>query len=881
MSSSQSNQPSRSLYPQGPNFTLEDFSSRDFIVKDFIESLSESAIQQRRSAAGASASANQPFDPKPLIRAFEHAQRRLNELSGDLEIRENELSAAVRRAEAQHAQNLSTLGRKLKQTIEEFQKLDTSLNAAGLGGAGDGNIAVETGKKLEELDRQRRRALDAHFLIECWDEVSNRGEITLLENLRRSGSSEGKLRSAHIAKQLLRISQRLDPKSWDDTGPKPNGSQANGASSPALSGSSGENQPRKNTREIIEKFSETLEKDLLKQFDDFYRKANFEGMKDCATVLRDFNGGASVIALFVNQHQFFIDRSQLVTEEVGGDPETWEKLADPDADPPGVEPSLQSLIDDVKVVVQEESAIIRRAFPYYEEVLGRFLQRVFQQSIQQRLEMVLDKANSVSSLAFLRSLQSSRNYISQLVDDLKAHGLTEHPEAISSQTAIILDQQLEDLFVPYFVGSSYIEREKKNLEELYTSLLFKFTAFHSRRKKAATTFMASLAKSSSELLASAKDAYLSRLESSDFTPTQRQMLLKVAGLREPGDSARQSESEFSEQDGQLSVEFAKRMIKWLAEGVGRSLELSMGSETPKDVATLLNLLLSTMAENYVEVALEASLDAAASQESAKAEPDFSYLASIRAAVSITHLMMTCIDTVLIPLAANSITTRREMEKKTNLTVNRIEDKINAIEQKTIDVVLAWVNKLLGGQKKNDFRPREGDSSAWLEMLQTPTCASICTFLTRLHNTILTSLPSSGSNIQSLLTEVALGVRSLLLEHFKRFPVNAPGGLMVTKDMTRYVELLKSWQIDEDLKAVGGPLDVLLEVGSLFVVGPEALREKLRGGAAGGTTGRNNAGASSGGADSKGVGLSVQEVRAYVLRREDSNTVAMQGVLNAL
>lgn len=719
MSSSQSNQPSRSLYPQGPNFTLEDFSSRDFIVKDFIESLSESAIQQRRSAAGASASANQPFDPKPLIRAFEHAQRRLNELSGDLEIRENELSAAVRRAEAQHAQNLSTLGRKLKQTIEEFQKLDTSLNAAGLGGAGDGNIAVETGKKLEELDRQRRRALDAHFLIECWDEVSNRGEITLLENLRRSGSSEGKLRSAHIAKQLLRISQRLDPKSWDDTGPKPNGSQANGASSPALSGSSGENQPRKNTREIIEKFSETLEKDLLKQFDDFYRKANFEGMKDCATVLRDFNGGASVIALFVNQHQFFIDRSQLVTEEVGGDPETWEKLADPDADPPGVEPSLQSLIDDVKVVVQEESAIIRRAFPYYEEVLGRFLQRVFQQSIQQRLEMVLDKANSVSSLAFLRSLQSSRNYISQLVDDLKAHGLTEHPEAISSQTAIILDQQLEDLFVPYFVGSSYIEREKKNLEELYTSLLFKFTAFHSRRKKAATTFMASLAKSSSELLASAKDAYLSRLESSDFTPTQRQMLLKVAGLREPGDSARQSESEFSEQDGQLSVEFAKRMIKWLAEGVGRSLELSMGSETPKDVATLLNLLLSTMAENYVEVALEASLDAAASQESAKAEPDFSYLASIRAAVSITHLMMTCIDTVLIPLAANSITTRREMEKKTNLTVNRIEDKINAIEQKTIDVVLAWVNKLLGGQKKNDFRPREGDSSAWLEMLQTP------------------------------------------------------------------------------------------------------------------------------------------------------------------
>lgn len=29
------------------------------------------------------------------------------------------------------------------------------------------------------------------------------------------------------------------------------------------------------------------------------------------------------MGLFVNQHQFFIDRSQLVTEEVAGDSETY------------------------------------------------------------------------------------------------------------------------------------------------------------------------------------------------------------------------------------------------------------------------------------------------------------------------------------------------------------------------------------------------------------------------------------------------------------------------------------------------------------------------------------------------------------------------------
>jgi hypothetical protein len=156
----------------------------------------------------------------------------------------------------------------------------------------------------------------------------------------------------------------------------------------------------------------------------------------------------------------------------------WDRIADPDAEPPGVEPGLQALVDEVKITVQEESWIIKRAFPFPEEILNTFLQRVFQQSVQQRLELVLEKAGAISSLSFLRALQTSRTYISSLVDDMKSHGLTEHPEPAPSQVASNLDQQLDDLFVPYLSGSSYLEREKRNLDELYSSLLFKFTTFH-------------------------------------------------------------------------------------------------------------------------------------------------------------------------------------------------------------------------------------------------------------------------------------------------------------------------------------------------------------------------------------------------------------------
>ncbi|KAH0536967.1 hypothetical protein FGG08_006195 [Glutinoglossum americanum] len=857
-----------SIFPKGPSFTLDTFSNKDFIVKDFVESLSDSAIPVNRRSGPSPAA----FDPKPLIRAFEHALSRLATLSDDLQSRESELLGSVRRAEVQHTQTLESLGKKLDQTIDSFQSLDISLNnvsATDSGSDGGGQVAVKIGEKLEELDRQRRRAQDAKFLTQCWLEVSEKGQLSSLEGVRKQGGGEGKVRCAVIARQLMRISQRLDPGSWGQT--NGNGRSANAANGPRSTRGGGYN-----TKELIEKFSETLEKDLLKQFDHFYRRQNFDSMRECANVLADFSGGASVIGLFVNQHQFFIDRSQLITEEITGDGESWERLADPDAEPPGVEASLQSLIDEVKVVVQEESFIIKRAFPYYELVLGRFLQRVFQQSvriiyvplvdsgdfanqlrqIQQRLEMVLDKANTISSLAFLRSLQAARSYINTLVDDLKTHGLTEHPDPLSSQSNITLDQQLDDLFIPYLVGSSYIEREKKSLEELYSSLLFKFNLYHSRRKKLPTTFMATLAKSGSELIASAKDAYLERLESSEFTIGQKAILLRLAGLKNA--DQKHNEIEVSEQDGELSVTNAKRMLKWLAEGVGRGLELSGGNETPKDVSALLNLLLANMGEIYIETALEAACDAAATQETSKTEPDLSYLPHLRPAISIMHLMITCIHTVLVPLASSNTTVRREMEKTTNLAINRMEEKTNNVIQRTIDVVLNWVSKLLAGQKKSDFRPKDVAvevGSVWLEMLQTPTCLSTSTFLAKVHH--LATLSLNGPNLTTFSTELATGIRSLLLEHFKKFPVNAAGSLMVTKDMTKYTSLLSSWPLAEGFRP---SLEILGEIGNFFVLGPEALRERLKG---------------------VSGGLERGELRAYVLKREDAGSVGMQTLLGVL
>jgi hypothetical protein len=461
-------------------------------------------------------------------------------------------------------------------------------------------------------------------------------------------------------------------------------------------------------------------------------------------------------------------------------------------------------------------------------------------------------------------LHASRSYIHNLTEDLKAHGLTEHPEPCSVHTAQSLDHQLDELFVPYLVGNSYIDRERRNLEELYSSLLFRFTIYHSRRKRPPAGFMAHLAQQGTQLLSSAKDSYIDRLSSSDLTPTQKSMMLRLAGIRDS--EKNKNEIEVVDEDGVASVSNAKRMLKWLAEGVRRTLELDSGSDTAKDVSALLNLLLTSMGQVYIETSLDATADHALIQETSKTEPDLAYLPSFRSALTITNIMSRFIDTVLIRLAESNTTVRRAMEAHTKSAIERIEARTNTIMRSTILVAQNWIAKILAGQKKLDFRPKDSDldggrsGSGYFEALATPTCLAICTFLGRVAS--LTSAAIDGQNLEAFSCELALGVRDLLFEHFKKFQVNATGGLMVTKDMSRYVSTLKELPLSHEVE---GSVEVLGEIGNLFIIGPEALRERSRN------------------LQQSAVGkkLHKADFRAFISRRDDSGSIGIQSVLAGL
>ena len=168
---------------------------------------------------------------------------------------------------------MQSLGHQLQKNVDSFRRLNESLDNEFEDGneeVSNTNSAIRLGQTLEGLDKQRQRAQDAKFLIQCWIEVNDRGDLSSLEDVRRLTGGDGKVRCANIARQLLKINDRINPVASPQL--------ERGPSKGRLS-SHESNRGQRSTREIVEKFLESLENDLLTQFDEFYRRQNLDGMK--------------------------------------------------------------------------------------------------------------------------------------------------------------------------------------------------------------------------------------------------------------------------------------------------------------------------------------------------------------------------------------------------------------------------------------------------------------------------------------------------------------------------------------------------------------------------------------------------------------------------
>lgn len=229
------------------------------------------------------------------------------------------------------------------------------------------------------------------------------------------------------------------------------------------------------------------------------------------------------------------------------------------------------------------------------------------------MEQLLNNASG--TLSFLRILQLVHVQVSTLVEDLKVYELSAATPRSPTETAEIrrsleglsavsassttnastislttmLENAMEELFVPYMEGTRYLDREAKSLSELYTNYLTLFTRYHVSELSFAftKTFETSACiQDRTSTKTSMFDRMVNQLSaaaektattSSNSTSAQAAAaLMKFSGLSSSVNQEKQEE--IREEDGLLSLDVAERMLRWHAEAVGRCIELSASGD---------------------------------------------------------------------------------------------------------------------------------------------------------------------------------------------------------------------------------------------------------------------------------------------------------------
>ena len=223
-----------------------------FDVKDFISSVSEKLITQSKAEAG-------PFDPKPFIRAFESAVDRLIDIWKDLQKWTDVLEKSVKPAERAYSKKMTGLNGGFEAVAKSFNSMESKISEVGC-------TAIRIGEQLESVHVSRQRAQAAYDLIDYYNHFS-KGDTTRLDKLQKDGGKEGRQQAAIILRQLSTVAKEVDMPSVDKT------------------------------RENIDKYCEKFETNMLRLFDQCYRKGNPKMMNHCAQTLLDFNGGASCVQI--------------------------------------------------------------------------------------------------------------------------------------------------------------------------------------------------------------------------------------------------------------------------------------------------------------------------------------------------------------------------------------------------------------------------------------------------------------------------------------------------------------------------------------------------------------------------------------------------------
>ncbi|RKP26286.1 exocyst complex component Sec10-like protein, partial [Syncephalis pseudoplumigaleata] len=690
------------------------------------------------------------FDPKPFIRTFEAVIDQLVELRDGVENHIVGLEQDEQQASYQHLERMGDLKAIFNDVHMVFENLEARISEVG-------NTAIQIGERLDTVEKQRNRAIEARELIEYYLEFADQ-RVDRLEDLRMSGPDD-QLKAAIIARRIYAIAKDVTTE----------GSE----------------------KRAIERYCEVLETGLLESFEEAMHHNDIGGMEASARILYEFNGGRSCVQRYLNQRGFFLESVELSPPEEVITPE----LGEWPHPPPACDPLLDDLFCRLEQQLEPEWHNISNIFPNAAEVMQIFVQRAFTLTIQNYMVKLLNRAEAVSDVAFLRVLAACHARAMLTVreirrfDDLDASSSdmlfrpSMNKDSASATLSACVDRCMEDLFAPYTENGRYLSRERQALTDVFGRILKPFMDYQAERRQ--------VMKSRNALVRKLKDAAGANVEDIQMT--------------------------LSEEDGRLRKSTVVRMLLVHAEAMGRCAELASSQELPKYVDQLYRMLIEQLNANYIDVGLDAALEDLELSD-VKVEPSLKELAVVRSANRAALLEQTHFKQAIIPLLSRMSVGTREILLTQRATMSALEDKANKVMNKAIDAIVSWLTSSLAKQKKKDFQPRDQDLD--LMSLATPACNLCIEYLRKVQD--ISGNYLDEVNREAFLLELGVTFHGLLLEHLKKFTVSATGGLVLSKDIAKYQEAIDRFKI----QGLSERFEMLRELGNIYLVKPEILRSLL-------------------------------------------------------
>ncbi|KAI7890173.1 exocyst complex component Sec10-domain-containing protein [Mucor mucedo] len=777
--------PNNPFYELNPDIrsllTIETF-RENVSTTDFIERISATVIDQMKDANGKPTT----FDPKPFIRTFENVLEELQHLKTRVQEQCSELENSTQTAELEYKRNITDLHGAFDDVYRSYDSLESRIGDVG-------KTAIRIGEQLETIDKERSKASESRDIIEYFMEFQD-GNTERLDSLRQGGE-EGQLKTAIISRRLNAVAKDVD----ND----------------------------KEARMAIEKFCESFEKEILMEFDKAYEESDPRVMAHCAKVLFEFNGGASCVQLYVNQHEFFMSNMKIEEIDQVRDSEDNADLSNPNLLPPEVDTSLVKLYDDIRITVRREAGIISSVFPQPATVMQVLLQRIFAQSIQDHIELLLSRSKKYSRLAYLRTLASTHAETKRLIENLKFYcdkevSLKDAADVNGLVTSAspdeTLDRCMDDLFVPYTEGDRYIKKEIESLHKLFGNIVSDFLSAMQRRKMTSTRNQSVLTRTLNQISSSTSTGNI--LSPSVSSPA----INEISNTPNPGTNpfektaTREISSNIVTVDDSgftlLSSDAIMRILNIHAEGVIRCVELEDSQELLSSLRKIYHVLVDFIGQKYLDIAMDETLDDLTNTK----EPELACFSVIKSSTDIVQLMQNHFESAMLPLVISIPSTHRDLLTLKNTFMATLERKINIVLQKSIEGITYWLSEILSRQKKNDFRPKD-EEGAMMSMGTQP-CMQSVDFITRVYRAASQAL--QGKNFEAFLRRVGNAFHSMLLEHFKKFFVTPTGGLLVTKDIAKYQEVIRMFK----LPGLDERFEMLRQLGNIFVVKPEILKSIL-------------------------------------------------------